>query len=109
MKNFSRRKFLKQTATIAASATLAQPLLSLANPITPAKTTQINPKGFFTIARQNGLDEVATYTLGDSVDYEPYEATRRFYFRCGFEITQRNRTDNPNCPEEIRIRKTVLP
>ena len=30
-------------------------------------------------ARDIGIDELATYTLGDSVEYQPYEETRRFY------------------------------
>lgn len=30
-------------------------------------------------ARELGIDELATYTLGDSVDYEPYDLTRNFY------------------------------
>ena len=59
------------------------------------------------LARQKGLTELATYTLGDSVDYTPYEATRRFYFGQGFTIYQRNRTDNPGCPEEIKIKKEI--
>jgi predicted N-acetyltransferase YhbS len=60
-------------------------------------------------ALELGLAEVATYTLGDSVDYPPYEQTRMFYFQNGFEVYQRNQTDNPGCPEEIRIRKRVVP
>jgi GNAT superfamily N-acetyltransferase len=60
-------------------------------------------------ALELGLAEVATYTLGDSVDYPPYELTRKFYFNNGFEVYQRNQTDNPGCPEEIRIRKRVVP
>ena len=60
-------------------------------------------------ALELGLDEVATFTLGDSVDYPPYEQTRMFYFQNGFEVYQRNQTDNPGCPEEIRIRKRVVP
>jgi GNAT superfamily N-acetyltransferase len=59
-------------------------------------------------ARQNGLKEIATFTLGDGVDYEPYEATRAFYFRKGFAVYQRSTTDNPGCPEEIRLRKAIL-
>lgn len=41
-------------------------------------------------ARHHGLTEIATYTLGEGVAYEPYEATRRFYFDRGFTIYQRN-------------------
>jgi GNAT superfamily N-acetyltransferase len=58
-------------------------------------------------ARELGIAELATYTLGDSVDYEPYERTRRFYAACGFRVYQRSQTDNPGCPEEIRLVKEV--
>ncbi len=57
--------------------------------------------------RENGINELATYTLGDSVDYAPYQATRAFYFKHGFQIYQRSQTDNPGCPEEIRIKKYI--
>jgi GNAT superfamily N-acetyltransferase len=57
--------------------------------------------------RRHGLTELATYTLGDGVAYEPYEATRRFYFSQGFTIFQRSTTDNPGCPEEIKIKKMI--
>lgn len=58
--------------------------------------------------KQNGLGEIVTYTLGDGVDYEPYELTRNFYFKRGFKVYQRNKTDNPGCPEEIKIKKQIL-
>lgn len=57
--------------------------------------------------RKKGMKELATVTLGDGVDYEPYKATRSFYLRQGFEIYQRNTTDNPGCPEEIKIKKKI--
>ncbi len=57
--------------------------------------------------RERGLTELATSTLGDKVDYEPYEATRRFYFSRGFAVYQRNTTDNPSCPEDIKIKKEI--
>lgn len=57
--------------------------------------------------RECGIPELATYTLGDSVDYPPYAATRAFYFAEGFTIFQRSQTDNPGCPEEIKIKKEV--
>ena len=58
-------------------------------------------------AKELGLSELATCTLGNSVDYSPYEQTRNFYFKNGFEIYQRSKTDDPSCPEEIRIRKEL--
>jgi GNAT superfamily N-acetyltransferase len=60
-----------------------------------------------TKARELGIPEIATYTLGDEVDYSPYEQTRSFYFKNGFRVYQRSRTDNPSCPAEIRISKRV--
>jgi GNAT superfamily N-acetyltransferase len=57
--------------------------------------------------RRHELTELATFTLGDGVDYKPYEVTREFYFRRGFTVYQRSTTDNPGCPEEIRIRKRI--
>jgi GNAT superfamily N-acetyltransferase len=57
--------------------------------------------------RENNLTEIATHTLGNRVDYKPYEATREFYFRRGFTVYQRSKTDNPGCPEEIRIKKQI--
>ena len=58
-------------------------------------------------ARDLGIDELATYTLGDSVDYEPYDLTRNFYWKHGFSVYKRSRTDNSGCPEEIWISKRV--
>jgi len=57
--------------------------------------------------RERGIPEMATYTLGDSVDYAPYAATRAFYLAQGFTIYQRSQTDNPGCPEEIKIKKEI--
>lgn len=58
-------------------------------------------------ARELGIDTLGVYTLGDSVDYEPYERTRRFYFKRGFRITRRSRTDSEACPELIDLAKKV--
>lgn len=60
-------------------------------------------------ARELRIDELATYTLGESVAYQPYELTRRFYRKHGFKVYKRSRTDNPGCPEEIWISKTIKP
>jgi GNAT superfamily N-acetyltransferase len=59
------------------------------------------------LGRTWGLHEITTFTLGDTVDYEPYVFTRRFYLKNGFEVYQRNRTDNPGCPEEWRLKKRI--
>jgi GNAT superfamily N-acetyltransferase len=59
------------------------------------------------VATEMGITQLATYTLGDRVAYEPYERTRQFYFRNGFRVYQRSQTDNPSCPDEIRIVKEI--
>lgn len=58
-------------------------------------------------ARELKIDELTTYTLGDSVDYEPYNLTRNFYWKRGFSVYKRSKTDNSGCPEEIWISKRV--
>jgi GNAT superfamily N-acetyltransferase len=58
--------------------------------------------------RRHGLTELATNTLGDGVYYPPYEATRRFYSSHGFAVYQRSTTDNPGCPEEIKMKKEIV-
>ena len=60
------------------------------------------------VAKEMGIQELVTYTLGDGVEYEPYARTRQFYFANGFHIYQRNQTDNDGCPEEIKIAKHVF-
>jgi ribosomal protein S18 acetylase RimI-like enzyme len=60
-----------------------------------------------TKARAMGISELATYTLGDSVKYAPYDVTRRFYRKCGFEVYKRAMTNNPGCPEEIWLSKQI--
>ena len=57
--------------------------------------------------REMGIGRIATYTLGDSVKYAPYERTRQFYFKHGFRVYQRSKTDNPSCPEEIRLKLEI--
>jgi len=58
-------------------------------------------------ATELGLTEIATCTLGEGVDYRPYEATRKFYLVNGFTVYQRSQTDNRSCPEEIKIKKRI--
>lgn len=56
-----------------------------------------------------GIPEVGTYTLGDSVEYLPYERTRSFYYKNGFRVYKRSTTDDPGCPEEIWLTRNVTP
>ncbi len=59
------------------------------------------------LARKLNLDELGVFTLGDTVDYPPYDLTRSFYLKKGFEVYQRNQTDNPGCPEEWCLKKRI--
>lgn len=56
-------------------------------------------------ARSLGLTTLAAHTLGGTVDYQPYEATRAFYFDYGFEVLTRSTTDSPSCPEDLLLVK----
>lgn len=58
-------------------------------------------------ARFLGITELAVMTLGASVDYPPYEATRRFFRAAGFTVHHRKATDNPDCPEELHMIRKV--
>jgi GNAT superfamily N-acetyltransferase len=60
-------------------------------------------------ARDLGLHELATSTLGPNVDYHPYQQTRAFYAKHAFRVYQTSKTDNPGCPEEIKLAKDVSP
>jgi GNAT superfamily N-acetyltransferase len=60
-------------------------------------------------ARSMGIDELAVYTMGDAVDYPPYEQTRRFYLAAGFQVSMRKQTDNPGCPQELHMIRRVRP
>jgi ribosomal protein S18 acetylase RimI-like enzyme len=60
-------------------------------------------------ARELGIDTLAVYTLGEGVDYEPYERTRQFYFKHGFRITRRSQTDSESCPELVDLAKKLGP
>ena len=50
------------------------------------------------VTRDLGLRKLATYTLGDGVEYEPYKRTRWSYFENGFQIYQRSQ--NLACPNQ---------
>ncbi len=47
-------------------------------------------------------------TLGESVDYPPYDRSRNYYKKMGFEKHRSEFTDNPECPEELILRKKIL-
>jgi ribosomal protein S18 acetylase RimI-like enzyme len=55
----------------------------------------------------SGAAEVQVETLGDSVDYEPYERTRAFYRAAGFRYLRSEMTDDPGMPESLWLRKPL--
>lgn len=55
-----------------------------------------------------GISEVEVETLGDSVEYEPYDGTRAFYRASGFRDFKRVVTDNPGMPESLTLRKSLV-
>ena len=54
-----------------------------------------------------GVNILRVNTLGDSVEYEPYERTRAFYWGMGFEDLQRIKQDDPECPEQLILVKSI--
>ncbi|MDH5372474.1 MAG: GNAT family N-acetyltransferase [Acidimicrobiia bacterium] len=59
--------------------------------------------------RDSDVVELFVETLGDSVDYEPYERTRSFYRAVGFHDFRKVKTDNPGMPESLTLHKTLTP
>jgi N-acetylglutamate synthase-like GNAT family acetyltransferase len=59
------------------------------------------------ILRQAGIEELYVGTLGDSVDYKPYVATRAFYRALGFKDFRRTLQDNWECPELLELVKHI--
>lgn len=57
--------------------------------------------------REAGVEEVFVETLGESVEYEPYDRTRAFYRAVGFTDFESWATDNPGMPEVLRLRKAL--
>jgi ribosomal protein S18 acetylase RimI-like enzyme len=48
-----------------------------------------------------GVKSLQVYTLGDSVEYEPYARTRAFYRAVGFQDFRRIEQNDPECPEQL--------
>ena len=57
--------------------------------------------------KTDGIGLLKVNTLGDSVDYSPYEFTRAFYSSLGFRESQRIQQDNPDCPELLILAKDL--
>lgn len=64
-------------------------------------------KDFETEMETKGIELCQLWTLSDSVEYEPYNDTRAFYFKNGYQEYRRIPTDNPSCPEELYLRKQL--
>lgn len=57
--------------------------------------------------KRDGVREMQVCTLGDSVEYEPYERTRAFYRALGFRDLSRVMQDNPECPELLTLKRDL--
>ncbi len=57
------------------------------------------------ILRAAGVHDLYVGTLGDSVDYPPYVATRAFYRALGFADFRSTFQDNWECPELLELVK----
>jgi ribosomal protein S18 acetylase RimI-like enzyme len=58
--------------------------------------------------KKRGIDTLQVHTLGDGINYEPYEQTRTFYRKMGFNTYLVEATENPECPENLILRKKIL-
>lgn len=63
---------------------------------------------FERIMKGHGINTIQVKTLGESVDYPPYDRSRNFYRKMGFKKHRSEITDNPECPEELILRKLIL-
>ena len=62
---------------------------------------------FERIMKELEINTLQVKTLGECVDYPPYDRSRSFYRKVGFEKHRSEFTDNPECPEELILRKRV--
>jgi GNAT superfamily N-acetyltransferase len=62
---------------------------------------------FERIMKELEINTLQVKTLGESVDYPPYDRSRNFYRKVGFEKHRSEFTDNPECPEELILRKPI--
>ncbi|NNF69282.1 MAG: GNAT family N-acetyltransferase [Acidimicrobiia bacterium] len=58
-------------------------------------------------ARRVGAPVLQVETLGESVDYEPYDRTRAFYRSVGFVDLESVLLDNPGMPEMLTLQKRL--
>lgn len=57
--------------------------------------------------RQSGVTKLQVDTLGESVEYEPYDRTRSFYRSVGFTDLKSVMLDNPGMPEMLTLEKVL--
>ncbi len=57
--------------------------------------------------RAAGIRDLEVDTLGESVEYEPYDRTRAFYRSVGFTDLKSVMLDNPGMPEMLTLRKRI--
>ena len=62
---------------------------------------------FERIMKELAIKTLQVKTLGESVDYPPYDRSRSFYRKVGFEKYRSEFTDNPECSEELILRKRI--
>ena len=63
--------------------------------------------GLEEMLKKEGIKELRVDTLGDSVEYEPYERTRAFYRKVGFTKFKSVMQDDPECPEKLTMHKML--
>ncbi len=62
---------------------------------------------FERIMKDSEVKMLQVKTLGESVDYPPYEMTRKYYIKMGFKKHRTEISENPGCPEELILRKNI--
>lgn len=62
---------------------------------------------FERIMKELEINTIQVKTLGESVYYPPYDRSRNFYKKVGFKKHRSEFTNNPECPEELILRKRI--
>ena len=62
---------------------------------------------FERIMKEREIKMLQVKTLGENVEYPPYDRSRSFYRKVGFKKHRSEFTDNPECPEELILRKRI--
>ena len=79
--------------------------------VAPAKHRQgigrLLSERFESALRRLNIAVAEVATLGDSVDYEPYNHTRAFYRAIGYSTFRVEKRGTPQCPEMLYLRKKI--